>query len=504
MKESPRLRNPNPCLLLLVGAVALALCAFPLRAVAFPSFLIFIALASKLPLWTPSELKRRHVIFFYAVVAFVKLDWVFESIWGFNPDGVLNFLFFSFSALSCLTLLNAVIHYALLKLSQHWVSRRLDLGPAWFPPVLLVQYWMLEGTLGMPFLNGYLFFPEIAAGFSQPGIRFWGLEAGNALVWQAALSGKEALVNFRLHGGAFLGSVLLFSLPSAGSSLTEAEQEEKEPRTVKAVPFFKSGLEKEEILALLDSAFSGSSKEQPTLAVFPESALKGNVFQGDKIKAFSSYVREKKMGIILGADEKKLSPQGISNYNSALFFSPEFLYRSYGKNHPVMFAERVPETFRGWGMDLMDENSVKYEQGEFRIVEIEGVRVAVAICFDALIPSWHRKAGETDAELLVVISREVRLGKAAKLKTDAWTRMKVAEGGIPAVKSVDGNVGFYYDGEKFIDLFSETMLEVPLNSKRRHSGLGASIPTSLIVWFGLLLLVLAPLAIKDDRSGKGS
>lgn len=165
-------------------------------------------------------------------------------------------------------------------------------------------------------------------------------------------------------------------------------------------------------LAIIERSVKKAVAAGAKLVVLPENAL---MFAGAKMRAlaessdqdvllqrFSSLARECAIHLVVGSHPSRVRPNGVNVdqgrvRQSCLVYGPEGeLKARYDKIHlfDVLVADQNGQYLE----------SKVIEPGELEpiVVELDGVKLGLSICYDVRFPEMYRKLAELDADLVIV------------------------------------------------------------------------------------------------------
>jgi apolipoprotein N-acyltransferase len=233
--------------------------------------------------------------------------------------------------------------------------------------------------------------------------------------------------------------------------------------------------------------------------------IKRGTFHSDLLHAWSDSVQ---VPMLVGCLEYDHNPDGLRKYNSAFLFEPMVgAVQVYHKIHLVPFGEYIPflETLP-WLL-----NFTPYHDGyipgltfgsEFNQLEVNGYRLAVAICFEDTVPHLVRQffrspAPRQQPDVLINLSNDGWFQGSSELEMHlAVSVFRTVENRVPLARAVNTGVTALIDGngqirERLPKLTSNVLsATIPLDDRTsffsRHGdwvGLGC-----LSVSIGLLIL----------------
>ena len=184
--------------------------------------------------------------------------------------------------------------------------------------------------------------------------------------------------------------------------------------------------------------FSSASALRPQLVVLSESALSefGSI-GSERAKLFADFaMRNTGAKAILAGGGRRDSEK--REYNSAALYTAEGL-QTYDKVHLVPFGEFIPldKTFT----DLQKLAPVgSCTPGELKLLDFDGVKIGVAICYEDTDSAQLRRLAEMGAQVLVFITNDTWFSHSEETIQHAWHSIaRAIETGLPVVRV--GNSG---------------------------------------------------------------
>ena len=178
---------------------------------------------------------------------------------------------------------------------------------------------------------------------------------------------------------------------------------------------------------LTREGFRACGENPPDLILWPEGAMPAPIIYAPYAARLHRLLRETQTPILLGAIDMRVhpgqTPQEAPAFNTAFLLdenSPLLLSayadrgEYYDKTHLVPFGEYVPfgkyfpwlaETI-GMGRDLASGQN-------YKLFEVQGVKLGVNICFEDVFPEISRRFVEDGADLLVTITNDCWYQKSA-------------------------------------------------------------------------------------------
>ncbi len=247
-------------------------------------------------------------------------------------------------------------------------------------------------------------------------------------------------------------------------------------------------------------ALSREACEPGRLVVWPESA--GWPYQLERDGAFAARVEEIVAGgcsLLLNSPRRDRSDQEDRAFNAAYLLSPgsgRARRQTYDKMHLVPFGEYVP-----FGRLLPAVRQLARQAGGFsageevRLLDADGVRLGVSICFEIVFPQQVAARVRRGANLLVTITNDSWYGRTwAPHQHLRPARFRAAETGRPLVRAAITGISAVIDRRG--QLASASPIDEVMVMKARIAPLNGLTPfarTPLLV--PLLCAALAGFAI---------
>lgn len=208
-------------------------------------------------------------------------------------------------------------------------------------------------------------------------------------------------------------------------------------------------------LSIYSDLFSGLSGKSPDLIVLPESAFSEfecsiGTRQCEDVANIMLALSGAK-GVVGGGCRESCG----SMYNSAALYlrdpknPAKTAMQVYDKVHLVPFGEYIPgDEFFPALKDLAPVGSCT--RGEPKLLDFNGIKLGVAICFEDTDSQLVRKFAEMGADVLVFITNDSWFSGSSETEQHAWQAFaRSAETGLPVVRV--GNSGvttvYYPDGK---------------------------------------------------------
>jgi apolipoprotein N-acyltransferase len=194
----------------------------------------------------------------------------------------------------------------------------------------------------------------------------------------------------------------------------------------------------EDPLAVYEKLYANVAPLDPQLVVLPESALCeiGRIGTASAAR-FASWTCEKTGARALLAGGSRRA--GGREYNSAALYEGENPPRVYDKVHLVPFGEFIPGD--KWIAALQKFAPVgSCTPGELKLLEVDGIRLGVAICFEDTDSAQIRRLAAMGAQALVFVTNDSWFSRSVETVQHAWQAVaRAIETGLPVVRV--GNSG---------------------------------------------------------------
>ncbi|MFE7196263.1 apolipoprotein N-acyltransferase [Microbacterium oxydans] len=238
--------------------------------------------------------------------------------------------------------------------------------------------------------------------------------------------------------------------------------------------------------------------EDVDLLVWPEGSLDGDPFQNEALA--------RRMTLIANRIDAPLLANAATGRDDR-FFNTSMLWNLDGtatqlhdKRHPVPFGEYVPDRpfFNALAPDLIGLIQREYTPGSNPpIVDVEGVRVGLAICFDVIYDDVIWQGLNAGAEVLVFQTNNADFrGTDENLQQLAFARMRAIETGrsVVNVSTVGTSQVIRADGSTVTSLDADEAGAM-LEDVELRSGLTAGVVLgpwiqAVVLWGGLGALLV--------------
>lgn len=260
-------------------------------------------------------------------------------------------------------------------------------------------------------------------------------------VWKPADSGFPSL---RKWGGleTLLAFALVWIVFSVSSHFAPVRSGDEKYIKVALVQrnfpcVFNSAAAREDPMDVYARLLANPAYLKPDLVVLPESAMCefGPVDQQGAVN-FASWIMEKTGGAVVAGGTRYHDGR---EYNSAALYSANGGYQVYDKVHLVPFGEFIPGD--KWITSLQKLAPVgSCTPGELKVLDLNGVKLGVAICFEDTDSAQMRRLAEMGARLLVFITNDSWFSHSNEAEQHAWQAVaRAVETGLPVVRV--GNSG---------------------------------------------------------------
>ena len=224
--------------------------------------------------------------------------------------------------------------------------------------------------------------------------------------------------------------------------------------------------------------FSNVAPLSPDLLVLGESALAeiGPIGSSDAAQ-FASWACEKasSKAVLAGGGRRA----GGKEYNSAALYAGSGAPQIYDKVHLVPFGEFIPGD--KWITALQKFAPVgSCSPGELKLLNVDGVKLGVAICFEDTDSAQIRRLAEMGADLLVFITNDSWFSQSDEPVQHAWQAVaravetglsvvRVGNSGVTGVISPQGRSSWLIDadGRALVDRPGTLFDRVAVPAKRR-------------------------------------
>lgn len=238
--------------------------------------------------------------------------------------------------------------------------------------------------------------------------------------------------------------------------------------------------------------------EDVDLLVWPEGSLDADPFENDAIARRMTFVSDRIEAPLLA---NAATGRGERYYNTSMLWMPDgTTTQQHDKRHPVPFGEYVPDRafFNALAPDLIGLIQREYTPGTNPpLVDVDGVRVGLAICFDVIYDDVIWEGLNGGAEVLVFQTNNADFrGTDENLQQLAFARMRAIETGrsVVNVSTVGTSQVIRPDGSTVTSLGADEAGAM-LEDVELRSGLTAGVVLGpwiqqLVLWGGLGALLI--------------
>ncbi|WP_375080992.1 apolipoprotein N-acyltransferase [Microbacterium sp. CR_7] len=238
--------------------------------------------------------------------------------------------------------------------------------------------------------------------------------------------------------------------------------------------------------------------EDVDLLVWPEGSLDYDPFQTDALARRMSFVSSR-IGAPLLANAA--TERDGRYFNTSMLWSEDgAAEETHDKRHPVPFGEYVPDRafFNALAPDLIGLIQREYTPGtNSSVIDVDGVRVGLAICFDVIYDDVVDQGVRDGAEVLVFQTNNADFrGTDENLQQLAFARMRAIETGrsVVNISTVGTSQIIRADGTTVSSLDADEAGAMLENVELR-SGLTAGVVLGpwiqqLLLWGGLGALIV--------------
>ena len=206
--------------------------------------------------------------------------------------------------------------------------------------------------------------------------------------------------------------------------------------------------------------------------------------------------------------------RGDEYFNSSLVWQTgaDNPVQTYDKRHPVPFGEYVPDRwfYRQFAPDLIDLIQREYTPGTATpAVDIGGVTVGLAICFDVIYDDVIRDGAHAGAQVFMFQTNNADFrGTDENLQQLAFARMRAIESGRSVVNlSTVGTSQVIGPDGRTIDALPEgepgaMVTDVPLRTGMTPAMVAGGAVQSLLGWGSIAALALVGLLVRRGSRGE--
>ncbi len=340
--------------------------------------------------------------------------------------------------------------------------------------------------------------------------------AGEHAVTFLVVLGNAAIVSVILRGaqlGAVIAGVILALAYVWGASVLSFEQPEPTIRVAAIQPNILIGERKTEVgrrenMNRLEQLTLTAAADRPTLIVWPESAIPGNLQSNPgliaRLQGLSDTIG---IPLILGAAEVEKFATGDKEirmdrrvFNTAHLLRPgEPLAQPYRKRVLVPFAEYLPHPdiipWPEWLAPRVSDMTPGESAQLFNVTT--DLSVGALICWENVFAPLARESVKDGANLLIQLTNDVWFGRsAAPWQHNLMSVMRAVENRVPIV--IASNTG----PSQIIDGYGRVVASAPdifikgLATGNIHTGVGGTMYTAngdvfvfgVLTWLGVFLI----------------
>lgn len=339
---------------------------------------------------------------------------------------------------------------------------------------------------------------------------------GEQAVTFLVVLGNAALVSLilqRAQQGALVAGVILALAHLWGASVLSSKQPGPTIQVVAIQPNILIGERKTEAgrrehMERLEQLTRAAAADRPTLIVWPESAIPGNL-QADpmliaRLQGLSDAIR---IPLILGAAEVEKFATGDTAvtidrrvFNTAHFLRPgEPPAQPYRKRMLVPFAEYLPHPdiipWPEWLAPRVSEMTPGENSQLFLVTK--DLTVGTLICWENVFAPLARESVRNGANLLVQLTNDVWFGhSAAPWQHNLMSVMRAVENRVPIVIASNTGPSQIIDGYGRVVAGTTTIFTKGLATGSIHTGVGGTVYTAVgdvfvfgvLVWLGVFLV----------------
>jgi apolipoprotein N-acyltransferase len=246
-----------------------------------------------------------------------------------------------------------------------------------------------------------------------------------------------------------------------------------------------------------------AAADRPTLIVWPESAIPGNLHSDPMLIArLQSLIDTIGIPLILGAAEVEKFAAGDSEirisrraFNTAHLIRPgEPLAQPYRKRMLVPFAEYLPHPdiipWPEWLAPRVSEMTPGASAQLFNLTT--DLSVGALICWENVFAPLSRESVRNGAHLIVQLTNDVWFGRsAAPWQHNLMSVMRAVENRVPIVIASNTGPSQIIDGYGRVVASAKTIFTKGLATGSIHTGAGGTVYTAVgdVFVFGVLALL---------------
>jgi apolipoprotein N-acyltransferase len=228
-----------------------------------------------------------------------------------------------------------------------------------------------------------------------------------------------------------------------------------------------------------------AARHQPTLIVWPETAVPGDVQHDARLRrAVSAIASEAGTHLLVGTSEyAKFTRQELrgKHYNSVVLFGPDGQTKGeYRKMVLVPWAEYPPlRDWFDWPRALVSKTGGFVQGEDYTVFAVGPAKIGVTICWENIFPDLVREFAKRGVNLMINATNEAWFGEtAASRQFLTMSAMRAAEHRIAIARATNTGISVFIDDRGKItqrltgpdgkDMFVEGVLvgDVPLTTAR--------------------------------------
>jgi apolipoprotein N-acyltransferase len=211
-----------------------------------------------------------------------------------------------------------------------------------------------------------------------------------------------------------------------------------------------------------------AAEQRPDLLIWPEAATPFYLQETEPLaNSVRSLPQQTGSALLVGSPAYGRDAEGsLSYYNSAFLYSAkgEALGRS-DKQHLVPFGEYVPLSGLLGFFDKLVAGAGDFSSGEPRPLQLDGHRLGVLICYEAIFPELARAYVGLGSDLLVNLTNDAWFGRsAAPYQHLAMTRFRAIENRIWLARAANTGIS------ALISPSGKVVTETPLFERMQLGG----------------------------------
>ncbi len=204
---------------------------------------------------------------------------------------------------------------------------------------------------------------------------------------------------------------------------------------------------REKILEKYEKLTELSQYEQPDIAIWPEASFPGYLNRDELASGVRNLARTLQLPLLVGSCHLETLSEV---YNSAYLIDGRGTLRErYDKQYLVPFGEYVPlKPIFGWLEPVAYAMGVSDFYGGNQSVVFkmpnDNAYFSVLICFEDVFPNLARRAAESGAQWLAVITNDAWFGKSPAARQHLQASVfRAVENGLPVVRSANTGVSAF-------------------------------------------------------------